>query len=263
MSHPTAQSSSGDPFAEPSANRDKPAPLHDLPPVEAPSAGFVVQLFVIPAAVVVVVIIVWLLFGKLAGGEHNPMEYVRQLRLPTANWRSAYELASLIQNDPTIAADPKLVGELTDLFSHELDRIEDPKQQEDPRLAQYLALTMGSFRTLDGQTLSGQVVEPARSPVASGEPEIRQEHPDLGGGQSGPAGGPRGVDTRRPPRGQRPRGDGRGREPADPTARRLRPRLLRRPEGRAGPPRPQPLRPGPLHAIQRGGRPRTPRRPGR
>src|SRR5215469_10938303 len=132
MSHSTAKPSTGDPFADPSKSAGKPPDLPDLPPVEAPSAGFVVQLFVIPAAVVVVVIIVWLLFGKLAGGERDPMEYVRQLREPTANWRSAYELASLIQNDAAIASDPKLVGELTDLFSHELDRAEDPKQQDDP-----------------------------------------------------------------------------------------------------------------------------------
>jgi hypothetical protein len=160
MSHSTVNPPTGDPFASPSNVSEKPPALPDLPPVEAPSAGFVVQLFVIPAAVVVVVIIVWLLFGKLAGGERDPMEYVRQLRLPEANWRSAYELASLIQNDASIASDPKVVGELTDLFSHELDRAEDPKRQDDPRLAQYLALTMGAFRTLEGHTLSGQVVDP-------------------------------------------------------------------------------------------------------
>ena len=75
------------PLYQPRADLDKPPTLPDLPPVEPPSAGFVVQLFVIPALVVVVVIIVWLLFGKLAGGERDAMEYVRQLRSPTANWR--------------------------------------------------------------------------------------------------------------------------------------------------------------------------------
>jgi hypothetical protein len=91
MSQPTANPPTGDPFASHSTRPDKPAALPDLPPVEAPSAGFVVQLFVIPAAVVVVVIIVWLLFGKLAGGERDAMEYVEQLKQPQANWRSAYE----------------------------------------------------------------------------------------------------------------------------------------------------------------------------
>ena len=71
-------------FSGPGGILDKPPPLADLPPVEAPSAGFVIQLFVIPAVVVAVVIMVWLLFGKLAGGERDPAEYVRRLRTPRA-----------------------------------------------------------------------------------------------------------------------------------------------------------------------------------
>ena len=114
-----------------------------------------VQLFVIPAVVVVVVIIVWLLFGKLAGGERDAMEYVRRLRSPSANWRNAFELASLIQHDPAIGSDPVLLGELTDLLSHELD-----KPNEDPKLTQYVALTLGAFKTLEARTESGQSVDP-------------------------------------------------------------------------------------------------------
>jgi HEAT repeats len=160
MSQPIVPDAASDLFANPAADRDKPPALPDLPPVEAPSAGFVVQLFVIPAVVVLVVIIVWLLFGKLAGGERDAMEYVRQLQLPSANWRSAFELASLIQNDPAIASDPKLLGELTDLLSRELDHYEDPKLRDDPKLAQYVAHTLGVFQTLEAQALNGQVVDP-------------------------------------------------------------------------------------------------------
>ena len=139
---------SNEPFANVTDNLDerKPATLPDLPPVEPPSAGFVVQLFVIPAVVVVVVIIVWLLFGKLAGGERDAMEYVRQLRSPTANWRLAFELASLIQHDPKIGSDPVLLGELSDLLSHELDR-----NEEDLRLTQYVALDAGRVPDAGGQ----------------------------------------------------------------------------------------------------------------
>jgi len=154
MSPPTVHNPASDPFLSPNGNSGKPTPLPDLPPVEPPSAGFVIQLFVIPAAVVVVVIIVWLLFGKLAGGERDAMEYVRQLRAPTANWRLAFELASLIQHDPKIGSDPLLLGELTDLLSHELDRNEDPK------LTQYVALTLGAFRTLEAKTKNGDHVDP-------------------------------------------------------------------------------------------------------
>ena len=155
MSLPTVPDPGRDPLVPSAAPQETSPPvLADLPPVEAPSAGFVVQLFVIPALVVLVVIVVWLLFGKLAGGERDAMEYVRQLRLPTANWRSAFELASLIQNDPAIAGDPKLLGELTDLLSHELDT------NSDPDLTRYVALTLGAFRTLEGRTQSGQPVDP-------------------------------------------------------------------------------------------------------
>ncbi len=126
-----------------------------MPPVEPPSAGFVVQLFVIPAAVVVVVIIVWLLFGKLAGGERDAIEYVRQLRSPTANWRLAFELASLIQHDAKIGSDPVLLGELSDLLAHDLDQAD-----ADPMLTQYLTLSLGAFRTLEAKTNTGQSIDP-------------------------------------------------------------------------------------------------------
>ena len=144
-----------DPFRLSSGDPEAPRSLPDLPPVEPPSAGFVVQLFVIPAAVVVVVIIVWLLFGKLAGGERDAMEYVRQLRSPTANWRLAFELASLIQHDAKIGSDPLLLGELSDLLSHDLDQPDADRQ-----LTQYLTLALGAFRTLEAKTNTGKTVDP-------------------------------------------------------------------------------------------------------
>jgi hypothetical protein len=126
----------------------------ELPPVEAPSAGFIVQLFVIPALVVAVVIVVWLLFGKLAGGERDAREYVRLLRGPGATWRNAFELASLIRNDAKLAGDPMLLGDLTDLLAHDLDH------EGDPELTRYVALTLGAFQTLDSRSSSGRVLEP-------------------------------------------------------------------------------------------------------
>jgi hypothetical protein len=148
MSEPTEHQSPRDP------SQAQGPPLTDLPPVEAPSAGFIVQLFVIPAVVVAVVIVVWLLFGKLAGGERDAREYVRLLRSPDANWRAAFELASLIQNDARLASDPLLLGELTDLLAHDLDK------EENPSLTQYVALTLGAFHTLGAKTASGQPVDP-------------------------------------------------------------------------------------------------------
>jgi HEAT repeat protein len=161
-----------DPFKSPGDVHDEPARQPDLPPVEPPSAGFVVQLFVIPAAVVLVVIVVWLLFGKLAGGERDAIEYVRKLRSPTANWRLAFELASLIQHDPKIGSDPVLLGELTQSLSEHLDQ-----GDVDPELTQYLALTLGAFQTLEARTESGQNVDPlvplARALASKYKPRVR------------------------------------------------------------------------------------------
>ena len=156
-SHSIVYQPSSDPFSDPGHQHDsrRPPVLPDLPKVEPPSAGFVIQLFVIPALVVIVVIIVWLLFGKLAGGERDAMDYVRRLRSPDANWRYAFELANLIQHDAKTGSDPVLLGELTDLLSHELDSPAD-----DPELTQYVALTLGAFKTLVARTQSGQDVNP-------------------------------------------------------------------------------------------------------
>lgn len=132
---------------------DEQGPLADLPPVEPPSAGFIVQLFVIPAGVVLVVVAVWLLFGKLAGGERDAMSYVETIKSPGANWRAAYELTTLIQNDPKLARDPRLLGELAALLDLDLNR------QTDAKLLQYLALTLGTFQTLDATSGSGGKVD--------------------------------------------------------------------------------------------------------
>ena len=163
MSHPAEKGTSSDA-----------SPPTDLPPVEPPTAGFILQLFVLPAVVVVVVIAVWLLFGKLAGGERDPIDYVRAIQSSNANqrYRAAFELASLIHNDRRLAEDRLLLGELTVVLGRELDRAEaaadrlrspdvqsDQADHEDP-LPQYLALALGAFRTLEAKTEAGRPADP-------------------------------------------------------------------------------------------------------
>lgn len=132
-------------------------PETDLPPVEPPTAGFIVQLFVIPAVVVCVVIAVWLLFGKLAGGERDVNEYVRIIRSENANrrFRAAYELASLITNEKSLAVDPQLLGDLTELLNSELNQ----NSGDNSEAKQYLALTLGVFQISEGTSSSGKMEE--------------------------------------------------------------------------------------------------------
>ncbi|MFM7130166.1 MAG: HEAT repeat domain-containing protein [bacterium] len=129
-------------------------PETDLPPVEPPDASFIVQLFVIPAVVVCVVIAVWLLFGKLAGGERDVNEYVRVIRSENANrrFRAAYELASLISNEKQLQTDPKLLGDLAELLETELAQTSG----DNTEARQYLALTLGVFQISEGTASSGK-----------------------------------------------------------------------------------------------------------
>jgi hypothetical protein len=120
---------------------------------------------VIPAVVVAVVILVWLLFGKLAGGERDPAEYVRRLRSGSGDWRSAFELASLIQNDARLASDPNLLGELTDLLSAELK-----DKASDSQLTVYLIKAIGVFQTLDASLADGRRVDPIETLATALEP---------------------------------------------------------------------------------------------
>lgn len=106
----------------------------ELPPVEPPSARFIVQLFVIPAAIVLVLVVAYvalvqLPFGRLANGGRDVMDYVRSIKSDNENrrWRSAHELASLIHNDAKLASDGALLGELTVLLNRELDH---PKKEK-------------------------------------------------------------------------------------------------------------------------------------
>ena len=61
-----------------------PTPEDNLPPVQPPSAGFLMQLFVIPMVIVVVIVMVSLMFNWLAHMGTRPEQLVQELgRDPT------------------------------------------------------------------------------------------------------------------------------------------------------------------------------------
>ena len=71
-----------DSFSNHSDNAELPSSplLADLPPVEPPSARFIVQLFVVPGLIVAVIVGAWLLFGKLASAEQDWQKLVQDLK---------------------------------------------------------------------------------------------------------------------------------------------------------------------------------------
>src|SRR5258708_16001213 len=78
----------------------------DLPPVEPPSAGFIIQLFVVPGLIVLAIVGVWLLFGKLATGEQDWKGLVVELQHPNAHrrGRAASRLAQMVNAKREIGA---------------------------------------------------------------------------------------------------------------------------------------------------------------
>src|SRR5580704_2519182 len=100
-----------------------------LPPVQPPSAGFIVQLFVIPALIVLAVVGVWALFGKIASSDEDWRELVEDIRNTNQHrrWRGADGLARLLQDDQQstnpgdrLAANPEIARALVDLFDEGL-----------------------------------------------------------------------------------------------------------------------------------------------
>ena len=163
---------------EPLIRRDTPT---ELPPVEPPSARFIVQLFVIPAAIVLVLVVAYLAFvqlpfGRLANGGRDVMDYVRSIKGDNEHrrWRSAQDLANLINNDAQLAKDPRLLGELTNLFR---DKLGHPDKKS-PELAVYLALALGRFQITKANPVEGVALDPVEElarAVADGDqpPEVR------------------------------------------------------------------------------------------
>jgi hypothetical protein len=114
-----------------------------LPHVEPPSAGFIVQLFVVPAVIVAVVIGVYLLFGRLAAGEADWRQLVTDVQSENVHvrWRSALTLAQVLQDDSLrkdrgqhLARNPEIATALANLLAEHLKKTapnEEELQQTD------------------------------------------------------------------------------------------------------------------------------------
>jgi len=110
----------------------------DLPPVEPPSAGFIVQLFLVPGVIVMVVVGLWALFGKLASSETDWRELVVDLQSENTHRRDrgAHGLAQLLVADQhrgsageRLARNPKIAQAMVGLFETELQK-SSPKTEE-------------------------------------------------------------------------------------------------------------------------------------
>jgi hypothetical protein len=126
------------------------SPDDALPPVEPPSAGFILQLFIVPGVIVVVVVMIWLMFNWLAHMGNDSDAFVRALsRNNEARWQAAFNLANALRAErgsrqPQLTVDKRLAEQLAGILDSEIDA---GSMDERPiTLRIYLARALGEFR---------------------------------------------------------------------------------------------------------------------
>lgn len=141
------------------------AAADQLPPVEPPTAGFIVQLFLIPMLIVGIIVVVWLLFSWLAHMGSRPERLVRDLeRINHASWQQALTLGKALQ-DPSnseVARNPLLAKRLADVLQLHLD--EAHMDRDHVWLRMYLCLALGEFESLNGLPVLVAAAQTERDP---------------------------------------------------------------------------------------------------
>jgi hypothetical protein len=139
--------------SSPSPPRDL-SPDDALPPVEPPSAGFILQLFVVPGIIVVVVVTIWVMFNWLAQMGNDRDAFVRALsRNNEARWQAAFNLANALRaergsTNSKLTGDPELATQLAGILDRE---IEGGGMDKNPiTLRIYLCRALGEFKVADG-----------------------------------------------------------------------------------------------------------------
>lgn len=135
--------------------RDTPTPLppnDELPPVEPPSAAFLVQLFVVPAIIVSIIVFVWLAFHWLAQLGNDPEAYVRTLRRANeGRWQAALNLANDLRGPggAALKGDARLADELAGILADEVasgrPRGSGHSAEQSRTLCGYLCRALGEF----------------------------------------------------------------------------------------------------------------------
>lgn len=138
----------GDLYRRPALNSDE-----LLPPIEPPSARFIIQLFVVPAVIVAVVVLAWFLIESMARrGEQDPDQIVDALRSNNqARFQQAKDLADMLrlpQRYPEIKTNRELAQKLA-AYVDELVAA-GSTAEADVTMRIFLVTALGEFHVDDG-----------------------------------------------------------------------------------------------------------------
>ena len=133
--------------------------MNDLPPVQPPSAGFIVQLFIFPALIVMGVVAIWWMFGLIAVGEQVWRKLLQDLQSQNLHVRNRamYGLAQVLDQDSrrgeqgqNLRANREIAQGLADQLIIELKR--NSTSREGVAIQEYLTRALGMMDSLDAIT---------------------------------------------------------------------------------------------------------------
>jgi len=146
-----------------------------LPPVQPPSAGFIIQLFVIPGIIVFIIVMVWLMFNWLAQKGNDPSAYIRDLSKNNANrWQAAVNLTNALRADrgegpDSLKSNVDLARQLVGILEPEIKAGGTAKDSISLRV--FLCSALGQFRLNTGLPVLLTAAETQRD---SSEDEVRR-----------------------------------------------------------------------------------------
>jgi hypothetical protein len=127
-------------------------PDDSLPPVEPPTAAFLVQLFLVPAIIVAIIVFVWLSFHWLAQLGNDPEGYVKTLRRNNeGRWQAALNFANDLRGPggAKLKSDVGLAKELGSILADEVasgrPRAAGHTGEQSQTLCGYLCRALGEF----------------------------------------------------------------------------------------------------------------------
>src|SRR5437870_3686623 len=111
-------------------------PRSDVP-TETPR-NVLFQFVIFPLGVVCVAVVVFLLFGKLAGEEHTIPDYLNEIRSGSAHerWQAAYQLSKSLKRGEA-ARYPNLEQDVASIYIQ--------SKTDDPRIRRYLSMVLGNL----------------------------------------------------------------------------------------------------------------------
>lgn len=148
-------------------------PGDQLPPVQPPSASFIMQLFLVPGLIVAAVVGVWALFGKISSSEQDWRQLVAELRSTNDHrrWRGANALAQLLRSDAELRdKGQNLAG--NEQIAQELSSLLEELLQESTKDAELITHQSFVTRTL-GWLDSEEVVCPALLKAMRSESDLQ------------------------------------------------------------------------------------------